>query len=78
MKSGEEWSSHLWTQFMQLRKRSPKKIHDFNGIYTRDVAIPVRRSNQQTRGGGGGELLPYLGYIGMSRLWRVWFSSSLL
>ena len=31
---------------MQLRKRSPKKIHDFNVICTRDLAIPVRRSNQ--------------------------------
>ena len=48
MKSSEEWSSQLWTQFMQLRKRSPKKIHDFNVICTRDLAIPVRRSNQLT------------------------------
>ena len=46
IKSSEEWSSQLSTQFMQLRKKSPKKIHDFNGICTRDLAIPVRRSNQ--------------------------------
>ena len=26
--------------------RSLKKIQDFNGIWTRDLAIPVRRSNQ--------------------------------
>ena len=26
--------------------RSPKKIQDFKGIWTRDLAIPVRRSNQ--------------------------------
>ena len=26
--------------------RSLKKIHDFNGIRTLDLAIPVRRSNQ--------------------------------
>ena len=46
IKSSEEWSSQLSTQFMQLRKKSPKKIHDFNVICTRDLAIPVRRSNQ--------------------------------
>ena len=46
MKSSEEWSSQLWTQFLQLRKRSPKTIHDFNGICALDPAIPVRRSNQ--------------------------------
>ena len=47
MKSNEEWSSQLWTQFfMQLRKKPEKKIQDFNGIWTRDLAIPVRRSNQ--------------------------------
>ena len=46
MKSSEEWSSQLSTHFMQLRKRSPKKIHDFNVICTCDLAIPVRRSNQ--------------------------------
>ena len=32
MKSNEEWSSQLWTRFMQLRKKAEK--------------IPVRRSNQ--------------------------------
>ena len=47
MKSNEEWSSQLWTQFMQLRKKpEKKKIQDFNGIWTRDLAIPVRRPNQ--------------------------------
>ena len=46
MKSSEERSSQWWTQFMQLRKRSSKKLHDFNGICTRDLAIPLRRSNQ--------------------------------
>ena len=28
-----------WTQLMQLRKRSQKKIQDFNGVWTRDLAI---------------------------------------
>ena len=47
MKSNKEWSSRLWTQFMQLRKKPEKnKKKDFNGIWTRDLAIPVRRSNQ--------------------------------
>ena len=39
------WSSQLWTQFLQLR-REAWKIQDFNGVWTRDHAIPVRRSNQ--------------------------------
>ena len=39
------WSSQLWTQFLQLR-REAWKFQDFNGVWTRDLAIPVRRSNQ--------------------------------
>ena len=39
------WSSQLWTQFLQLR-REAWKIQDFDGVWTRDLAIPVRRSNQ--------------------------------
>ena len=39
------WSSQLWEQFLQLR-REAWKIQDFNGVWTRDLAIPVRRSNQ--------------------------------
>ena len=47
MKSNEEWSSQLWTQFVyELRKKPEKKNQGFNGIWTRDLAIPVRRSNQ--------------------------------
>ena len=46
MKSNEEWSSQLWSQFLQLREESLKKIQDFNGAWTRDLAIPVRCSNQ--------------------------------
>ena len=38
-------SSQLWTQFLQLRKEA-WKIQDFNGVWARDLAIPVRRSNQ--------------------------------
>ena len=36
MKSNEELSSQLWTQFMQLRKK-PEKILDLNGVWTRDT-----------------------------------------
>ena len=36
MKSNEEWSSQLWTQFMQLPKK-PEKIQDFNGIWIPDT-----------------------------------------
>ena len=50
MKCGNEmkmrkWSLQ-WTQFMQLRKWSLKNkiIQDFNGVWTRDLAIPVRCS----------------------------------
>ena len=42
----EEWSSQLWMQFIQLRKKPEKKIQDFNGIWTGDFTIPVRCSNQ--------------------------------
>ena len=38
-------SSQLWTQFLQLR-REAWKFQDFNGIWTRDLSIPVRRSKQ--------------------------------
>ena len=34
----QKWSSQ-WTQFMQLRKEAWKKIQDFNGVWTRDLAI---------------------------------------
>ena len=46
MKSIEEGSSQLWTQFMQLRKKPEKKFRSFNGIWTCNLAIPVRYSNQ--------------------------------
>ena len=39
------WSSQLWTQLLQLRKEA-WKIQEFNGVWTRNLAIPVRRSNQ--------------------------------
>ena len=39
------WPSQLWAQFLQLR-REAWKIQDFNGVWTRDLAIPARRSNQ--------------------------------
>ena len=35
------WSLQLWTQFLQLSKEA-WKIQDFNGVWTRDLAIPVR------------------------------------
>ena len=31
---------------MQLRKKPEKKVQDLNGIWTRDISMPVRRSNQ--------------------------------
>ena len=45
LKSSKLWSSQLWTQFKQLRIEAWKS-QDFNGVCTRDLAIPVRRSNE--------------------------------
>ena len=39
----KKWSSQ-WTQFMQLRKEAWKKIQDFKGVWTRNLAIAVRCS----------------------------------
>ena len=40
----KKWSSQ-WTQFMQLRKEAwKKKNQDFNRVWIRDLAIPVRCS----------------------------------
>ena len=39
------WSSQLWTQFKQLRTEAWKS-QDFNGVWTCDLAILVRRSHQ--------------------------------
>ena len=38
-------SKQLWTQFKQLRIGAWKS-QDSNGVWNRDLAIPVRRSNQ--------------------------------
>ena len=45
LKSSKVWSSQLWTKFKQLRIEA-WKIQDFNGVWTRDLTLPVRRSNQ--------------------------------
>ena len=45
LKSSKLWSSQLRTQFKQLRIEA-RKSQDYNGVWTRDLAIPVRRSNQ--------------------------------
>ena len=42
----ELWSSQLWTQFKQLRMIEACKRQDFNGVWTRDLPVPGRRSNQ--------------------------------
>ena len=46
MKSNEEWSSQLWMWFVELCRKPEKKIQDFNGIWTRDLAILVWFSKQ--------------------------------
>ena len=45
MKSSKLWTSQLWSQFKQLHIEAWKS-QDFNGVWTRDLAIPVQRSNQ--------------------------------
>ena len=45
LKSSELWSWQLRTQFKQLRIEAWKS-QDFNGVWIRDLVIPVRRSNQ--------------------------------
>ena len=43
LKSSMPWSSQLWTQFKRMEAW---RSQNFNGVWTRDLAIPVRRSNQ--------------------------------
>ena len=47
LKSSKLWSSQLGTQFKQLRTEAWKS-QDFNGVWTRDLAISVRRSKHLT------------------------------
>ena len=42
----ELWSSQLWTQFKQLCMMEASKSQDFNGVWTCELTIPVRHSNQ--------------------------------
>ena len=43
--SSKLWSSQFWMQFKQLRIEAWRS-QDFNGLWTCDLAIPVRCSNQ--------------------------------
>ena len=43
--SSKLWSSQWWTQSKELRVEAWKS-QDFNGVWARDLAIPVQRSNQ--------------------------------
>ena len=44
LKSSRLWSSQLWTQFKQLCMEAWKS-QDFNGVWTLDLAIPMRPRN---------------------------------
>ena len=58
------WSSQLWTQFLQLR-REAWKIQEFNGVWTRDLAIPVRireSANREVTGSNPVEVLNFSGF----------------
>ena len=39
VKSSKLWSSQLWTQFYAIAYEEAWKIQDFNGVWTRDLAI---------------------------------------
>ena len=54
------WSSQLWTQFLQLRKEA-WKIQDFNGVWTCDLAIAVRHSNQLSYEANDVEIWSFVG-----------------
>ena len=76
------WSSQLWTQFLQLRKEA-WKIQDFNGVWTRDLAIPVRRSNQlsdeATDELGAGHLWVPIFPWGINQRWNdIWNGSYMI
>ena len=61
VESSKLWSSQLWTQFIQLRREAWKR-QDLNRVWTRDLAIPVRRSNQlsyEATGVGSGSFVGY-------------------
>ena len=45
LKLSEPWSSQLWTQFKKSCTEA-RQNQDSNGVWTRDLAILVRRSNQ--------------------------------
>ena len=42
------WSSQFWTHLIKQLRREAWKNQDSNGIWTRDLAILVQRSNQMT------------------------------
>ena len=46
VKSSELWSSQLWTQIYAIAYIEAWKSQDFNGVWTRDLAIPLQHSNQ--------------------------------
>ena len=66
LKSSKPWSSQFWTQFKQLRTEV-RKSQDFNGVWTGDLAIPVRRSNTL----GAGHLLVLMSPWSMDVKWSM-------
>ena len=74
------WSSQLWAQFLQLR-REAWKIQDFNGVWTRDLAIPVRHSNQlsyEPLTSGAGHLWVLIVPWGMNQWWNGIYEMNLI
>ena len=69
------WSSQLWTQFLQLRKEA-WNFQNFNGVWTRDLAIPVRRWAMNPLTLGAGHLWVLMLPWGMNQRWNdIWNGS---
>ena len=69
----ELWSSQLWTQFKQLRMIEACKSQDFNGVWTRDLAIPVRRSHQLSYEATDDESWSFVGSKEPVRMNEKWY-----
>ena len=68
----QKWSSQ-WTQFMQVRKEAWKKIKDFTGLWTRDLAITFAMLYQLSYEATGTRYIRYVNVKLESRLTAALF-----
>ena len=72
MKSNEEWSSQLWSQFLQLRNEAWKKFRTSTGLEPVTSRIPVRRSTNWAMKPltlGAGQFLKDKAFAHLTTLW---------